>query len=361
MSTATQAPPDVIVAWLQNDYGQLGRPAEAIAHALVRSPRAGRVAYVEPFHPAPGEAEMGAVDDRGLVVFTGRGATPAGQHEVAQGVLQLAQLQDPILLNFGVAESNWWLHYEYAPFCRRAVLVTHDKLAQWDAMAPRRALLESVRSRLITASDAVCGLSHGSIDDIDGATYVGHGVDDQWHQPAVDALGEPADLTGIPHPRAVYVGALSMRFDLEAVRGLADAGINVVLIGMAPPPDLQALAAASPHVHFLGPRTPDQTPAYLRHCDVGIIPHTDEPFTRSMEPHKAYNYAAAGLPTVTLNTAHAPALGELLSATDDRGEFVQRVRAAAAGPRLSDEQIAFARSLSWERVADALLTVALAA
>ncbi len=41
--------PDVIVGWLQNDYGKLGRAGEAIAHSLVSSSAAGRVAYVEPF------------------------------------------------------------------------------------------------------------------------------------------------------------------------------------------------------------------------------------------------------------------------------------------------------------------------
>ena len=51
-------PPDVIVAWLQNDYGQLGRPAEAIAHALVDEGLARRVAYVEPFVHGEGESVL---------------------------------------------------------------------------------------------------------------------------------------------------------------------------------------------------------------------------------------------------------------------------------------------------------------
>ena len=50
-----------------------------------------------------------------------------------------------------------------------------------------------------------------------------------------------------------------------------------------------------------------------------------------MEPHKAYNYAAAGLPTVTLNTAHAPALGAFLNATRDREAFVEGVRSRGRG------------------------------
>lgn len=355
---ARMSTPDVIVGWLQNDYGKLGRAGDAIAHALVRSPEAGRVAYVEPFRPAPGEPEMGARIDRGLFVFSGSGATPSGRHEVAQGVVQLAELRDPIFLNFGVSEVNWWLQYEFAPLCSRTVLVTYDKLAEWDLMAPRRALLQRVRTQLISSSDVVCGLSEGSIDDIPDAGYVGHGIDECWQDPRVDALPEPEDLARIPHPRAVYVGALSMRFDIEAVRNLSAAGIHVVLVGLAAPPQLIELATSDPRVHLLGERPPAQAAAYLLHSDVGIIPHTDEPFTRSMEPHKAYNYAAAGLPTVTLHTAHAPALGRFLRATYDRTSFVEAVRSAAVEGRLSSEQIATARSFTWDRVAGALLAAA---
>ncbi len=352
--------PDVIVAWLQNDYGRLGRAGEAIAHALVRSPAAGRVAYVEPFHAAPGAAELGVRDDRGLRVFTGRGAPPTGAHEVGRGVVEVAELRDPVLLNFGVAEANWWLHYEFAPVCSRTVLVAYDKLAEWRALAPRRTILEAVRSRLIAASDCVCGLSEGAIDDVADAVYVGHGVDDCWHVPGVDGRPEPLDLAAIPHPRAVYVGALSMRFDLEAVRELAASGIHVVIVGLAAPEAVLELAATDPHVHLVGERAPEQAVAYLLHCDVGIVPHTDEPFTRSMEPHKAYNYAAAGLPIVTLHTAHARVLDEWLVATEDRAMFVDAVHAAVAAGRLTAEQVAAARALTWDRVAAELLDAALA-
>jgi hypothetical protein len=353
--------PDVIVGWLQNDYGQLGRPAEAIAHALVASADVGRVAYVEPFVPGPGEPELNAREDRGLIVLSGRGTPPAGAHEVARGVVSLASMTDPILLNFGVAQANWWLHYEFAPVCSRTVLVTHDKLALWSAVGQGRPLLQRLRERLIAASDVVCGLSEGAIDDLPDATYVGHGVDDGWLQDGVDDVPEPADLAAIPHPRAVYVGAMSMRFDVAAVRALADSGVHVVLIGLAPTAELVALAQDHPRVHLLGERAPARTPAYLLHCDVGIVPHTDEPFTYSMEPHKAYNYAAAGLPGVTLHTAHAAALDGLLRATDSVGAFVDAVHAAVAGGRLTPDEVDQARSLTWGRVADGLLQAALGA
>jgi glycosyltransferase involved in cell wall biosynthesis len=168
-------------------------------------------------------------------------------------------------------------------------------------------------------------------------------------------VAEPADLAGIPHPRATYVGALSVRVEADALRALARSGASVVLVGFAPSPAVQDVIDSEPNVHFLGPRAPDQTPAYLLHSDVGIIPHTDEPFTFSMEPHKAYNYACAGLHTVTLNVAHAPALDGLLTPASTVPAFVEAVHAA---PRLDRDEIAEARSITWASVAEKLVQLA---
>jgi hypothetical protein len=48
--------------------------------------------------------------------------------------------------------------------------------------------------------------------------------------------------------------------------------------------------------------------AYLAHFDVALVPHVDNEMTRSMNPLKAYVYAAAGLPIVSTPVAN---LGEL--------------------------------------------------
>jgi len=351
--------PDVIVGWLQHDYGQLGRPAEAIAHVLAESDLAGSVAYVEPFRPREGaDADLNHRLDRSLHVFSGAGTPPSGQHEVAGAVVAAAGLTNPLLLNFGVSEANWWIHYEFAPVCGESCLVTYDKLADWTALAARAPLLDRVRSQLIAGSDRVCGMSQGSIDDIPGAVYVGHGCDEAWHEPDIDARQEPRDLALIPHPRAVYVGAMSMRFDAGAVRALGQAGVNVVLIGIAPQPDLVEVAQSVEKVHYLGPRAPAETPAYLLHSDVGIVPHTDEAFTRTMEPHKVYNYAAAGLRSVVQHAPYPPALDEVVESASDHEGFVAAVERAVTAGRLDAEQVSAARGLSWRRVAESILATA---
>ena len=347
--------PDVIVSWLQNDYGQLGRPAEAIAHALVDAGLARRVAYVEPAVPSETPPVMNGRDERGLTVYELRGLVPSST-DVAAAVISHTGLEEPVLLNFGVGEASWWFQHGYAPFCSKTVLVTHDLLHAWPGMASGRVTqMARIRRALVRSSDVVVGLSTGSIADVDGAVYVGHGCDDVWTSPGVDAVVEPDDLAAIPHPRALYLGALSVRVEAAALRAVADDGISVVLLGFSPSPEIAALIDEHPNVYFLGPRPPAESPPYLLYCDVGIVPHTDEPFTRSMEPHKLYNYACAGLPAVTLHCVCPPALAEHVTATEECGSFVEATRAAIARGRLSADAVSEARTHTWTVVARRIL------
>ncbi|MDQ8047336.1 MAG: hypothetical protein AAGC46_20535, partial [Solirubrobacteraceae bacterium] len=330
--------------------------AEAIAHALKDEGLARNVAYVEPFAEAD-DVGFDHQNVRGVHVFRGSGVPPSGNHSVATVVARHAELDRPILLNCGATPANWWMHYEFAPVCSSEVLVLHDRFDQVADLAVGAQSLRDVRALLARGADAVCGLSEGSIADLPGATYVGHGVDAHWANATDLTALEPPELAAIPHPRAVYVGALSMRIDVPAVRALARSGIHVVLIGFAPTPDLENAIAVEPNVHFLGPRRPEDTIGPLLHADVGIIPHTDEPFTHSMEPHKAYNYAAAGLRTVTLNTTTAPILGPVVDATTTSDGFVAAVHAAVALGRLPAADVQRVRGITWATVAEQLLAV----
>jgi hypothetical protein len=347
--------PDVIVTWLQNDYGKLGRAGESIAHALQSTGLARQVAYVEPNEGGEGPPTIDAVSDRGLHVYRRRGADVPGD-DVAEAVIRTSNLHDPILLNFGVAEANWWLHHAFAPRCTLTALVTHDILHLWPGMEPAQAArLARIRQLLVLGSHAVVGLSTGAITDVEGAFYVGHGCDRGLEDEAVDALVEPPDLAAIAHPRALYFGALSVRIDARAIEALASSGVQVVLVGFAPAPPVAALIADHPNVHFLGARTPAQSPAYLRHCDVGIVPHTDEAFTWSMEPHKVYNYACAGMRSVLLNCVCPVALSALATTTKEPGSFVTAVKAAIHGGRLNADERRFARSITWASVAERIM------
>jgi hypothetical protein len=272
-------------------------------------------------------------------------------------VRRRSRLTDPVLLNCGVDRANWYFHEAFAAASSRTALVVHDiRHLEPGFSSERCSRLEAIRNRLVDQSDVIVGLSTGAIADIPGAHYVGHGCDDIWGTAGVDAAAEPADLRSIPHPRAVYLGALWKRISIEGVEALAEAGFQVVLVGFNPSVEFEHVIKTNPRVHFLGSRVPSETPAYLLHCDVGIVPHTNEPFTRSMEPHKLYNYSSAGLRSVALSCVVPARLEPWTTATSTVPDFVDATWAASSAGRLDRKQIEIARSFTWTRVAIEILT-----
>lgn len=133
-------------------------------------------------------------------------------------------------------------------------------------------------------------------------TLVPNGVDSaayQRHWP------RPADLPR--GPVATYVGTLHRdRLDVDLCAATArtlPASAELVLVGpnALDPVDTDALLAAG--VVILGARPGDTVPAYLRHADVLVVPHIVTPFTESLDPIKAYEYAAAARPVVATPVA----------------------------------------------------------
>lgn len=170
------------------------------------------------------------------------------------------------------------------------------------------------------------------------------------------------ELEQIPGPRAVYVGAFDDRFDFAAVRLLAEQrpDWSVVLIG--PKPNGKA-EKKPPNVHYLGAVPHKRLPAFLQHCDVGLLPTNDHPLNAARSPMKLYEYAAAGLPVVARETQELLSRGEpfvfgygqpgeivtcLAKATawaaDNQG-VAQRCAEKRDWPSLTQELLAFVKTL----------------
>ncbi len=133
-------------------------------------------------------------------------------------------------------------------------------------------------------------------------TLIPNGVDTAAYQ---RDWPRPADL---PVGRvALYVGTLHRdRLDVElciATARALPAGASLVLVGpnALDPTDTATLRAAG--VILLGARPSETVPAYLCHADVLVVPHVATAFTESLDPIKAYEYAAAARPVVTTPVA----------------------------------------------------------
>lgn len=110
----------------------------------------------------------------------------------------------------------------------------------------------------------------------------------------------PSDQSGIPGPRIGFYGVIDERFDIELIAALADKRPDwqIVLIGPVVKID-EATLPRKTNIHYLGPKTYEQLPAYLSGWDVALIPFLLNESTRFISPTKTPEYLAAGIPVVS--------------------------------------------------------------
>jgi len=113
-------------------------------------------------------------------------------------------------------------------------------------------------------------------------------------------LFDPADQEELPRPRLGFYGVLDERFDTELLDKVAEMRPDWSLVMVGPvvkiaPEDL-------PHrhnIHYLGPKTYDQLPAYLAGWDVALMPFARNESTEFISPTKTPEYLAGGKPVVS--------------------------------------------------------------
>jgi len=167
---------------------------------------------------------------------------------------------------------------------------------------------------------------------------------------AARGQAEPADLRGVPRPRAVYAGAIDSWLDVPL---LADAARRLprwsfVLIGPRRA-DLTALAEC-PNVRLLGPRPYVDLPGYLAASDAGLVPFRLSPMTHAVHPIKVYEYCAAGLPVVATPMEETVAMGAPLLLADGGEAFAAALAStrAADGGKARAARVAFAQRNTWD-------------
>lgn len=182
-------------------------------------------------------------------------------------------------------------------------------------------------------------------------TVVENGVDfERFSAPT----REPEDLLAIPRPRAVYVGALDGRFDWEVARETASAlpGVSLLVIG----PRSGVPGPLPANLHLLGPRPYGEIPSYLQACQVGLLPFSAHPVNQGRSPMKFYEYLAAGLPVVAVETEELRQRhveGVRLCAT--RQAFIEGVRECVVNPASAGQGVRIAKAHCWKAQAEKVL------
>ncbi|HYF11187.1 MAG TPA: UDP-galactopyranose mutase, partial [Actinomycetota bacterium] len=126
------------------------------------------------------------------------------------------------------------------------------------------------------------------------------GVDAAHFARAREAGREPSDQAEIPRPRVGFFGVIDERLDIELLARAASLrpDLHFVMVGPVAKIDDRSLPRGA-NLHYLGQKSYDELPDYIRGWDVAMLPFAMNEATRFISPTKTPEYLAAGRPVVS--------------------------------------------------------------
>lgn len=169
----------------------------------------------------------------------------------------------------------------------------------------------------------------------------------------------PSAYAAIPEPRAVYVGAMAEWFDFDLMAEAARLRPAVSFVMIGPPEMARQRLPALPNLHLLGAIPWEALPGYLQYAAVGLIPfdiRNHRELVRGVNPLKLYEYAAAGLPIVSVAWPELEKLNAPIALAEEQDDFVRAIDRMLESPPPRNVLTAFATRHDWGAVLDRLLT-----
>ena len=238
-----------------------------------------------------------------------------------------------------------------------------DDQRAWEAGTPQAKRLDDNYRTILSQSDVVFANCQPLADAMHEYAPVIHVVPNGAERfSRLPEMPKPEALAAVSGPVVGYVGNLKDRIDWMLLHDVVSAMPEVSFVFLGPSSDTPSAVslAKHPNVHMLGLLPYDELPYWLRHFDVGIMPHINNQLTERMNPLKIYNYFAAGLPTVASEVNNIGLLGNTLQIARDADEFVSALNNALKGkPDVnSTEWQRTMNSIAWdERVNEILDTL----
>ena len=210
----------------------------------------------------------------------------------------LASLQGPLVA--------WYYTPMMLPFSRHlepSVLVfdAMDELSKFK-FAPAKLL--DLEQELIDRADIVftggSSLFEAKKDRHDNVHCFPSSVDRAHFCKARARQFDPADQEDLPRPRLGFYGVIDERFDTELLDKVAAARPDWSFVMVGPVVKIsEEDLPKRPNIHYLGPKTYDQLPAYLSGWDVALMPFAMNESTQFISPTKTPEYLAGGKPVVS--------------------------------------------------------------
>jgi UDP-galactopyranose mutase len=267
----------------------------------------------------------------------------AQESELAQREALARQLLERLLVTREVSRPTLWF---YTPMALTLAVNIEPALVVYDCMDELSAFrgappeLVAREHELLKRADLVFtggqSLFEAKRDQHPAIRAFPSSVDAQHFASARVLSQEPPDQRSISGERLGFFGVIDERMDLELLAALARARPNYQLVMIGPVVKIsEADLPRADNIHYLGPKTYAELPAYIAGWKVALMPFALNESTRFISPTKTLEYMAAGKPIVStaIRDVVLP-YGEsgMVHIADERS-FPQAVDVAAATER----------------------------
>jgi glycosyltransferase involved in cell wall biosynthesis len=212
-----------------------------------------------------------------------------------------------------------------------------DEHSEYTGLINRKAVLEEER-RLLSRCDLVFVTAPGLYESkkaIARNIYLLPNAADVEHfaRAALPETPVPEEIRRLPRPVLGFVGVIHDWIDQELIAYLAEKrpDWSVAMIGPVGAGISVDRLKELPNVYFLGRKTKEELPGYLKGFDVCLNSFRKNELTERVSPLKFYEYLASGRPVVSVEMPGVMEFAGVIEIAGDYEGFYQCVEQALAG------------------------------
>ncbi len=230
--------------------------------------------------------------------------------------------------------------------------------------------IKRIENHLISRVDIVFATSHKIFKDKqkhNSNTHLITNVAEFDHFNSIKKLNysEPGDLSNIPHPRLLFIGAISsFKLDFDLLENLAKElpEFSIILLGPKNTGELKTdIKGLESHknIYFLGKKRYSRLPEYIQHSDILILPYRLNEYIKSCFPIKFFEYLATGKPVITTRISELEKFGSIVQIADSPSDFIRSCREliTSDSSTQTEARIQLASKNTWGDRIDKLVTL----
>jgi glycosyltransferase involved in cell wall biosynthesis len=278
-------------------------------------------------------------------------------------VAGLSQLFYEFITPFHLTRTGFWYYtpmaLEFSADYTPAITV-YDCMDELSAFKFAAANMQTLEKELLKKADLVFTGGKSLFEAKKNSHHNIHAfpssIDKEHFFKARSRYESPEDQAKTDSPKLGFYGVIDERFDIELIKGIAEARPDwqIILLGPIVKIDPASLPD-NPNIYYLGPKNYLQLPDYMTGWDIALIPFLMNESTRFISPTKTPEYLAAGLPVISTTIADVIdpyGINDLVHIGNNAEEFISLAEQILTNPETESERFVnidnFLSLISWD-------------